>query len=674
MFKSTKHLLVLVVLSFVFTQPLYAIDPCDTTLRLWLKAETLTSSLHQGDAVTQWTDSSSYRTTFQPRAGQNEDPHFGQVFIPGHPIPVPVVQFTINGTNGSMRDRLWQTNNLSPNFDPLDIGNGTSLSAFIVWYPVSTDETFGIQNVFGKRGASSSVYTLGMHTINDTNKGKMNYVTYDAQVEYMNSQATAATKWHVTELSIVENGANDTVTWYDDTSEIATGTMASTGSAAIASRNASTTEAFGIGTHSQPGVGTGESFYGYIAEVIIYARDITGTEKTAIEGYLHNKYFSTSVVSASDATLRLWLKADDLTHTLKPGDAVTQWTDKSSYGTILAPRSGRSEDPHYAEVYIPGNNYPVPAIEFDVDATNRDRLFQTNNLGTGDPLNIGNGSDLTAFVVYWPRFNDATIGVQTIFGKRGETSSVYTMGIINDGTGRLDYITYDAQTLYYNNRSTAAKTWHIGELRVKENGSTDTVTWFDDDTQNVGLRMVDTGSATILGRNASTTEAFGIGGHSQPCCGDGESFDGYVAEIIIFARDVTGDEREAIEKYLHEKYLGAYGSTMVDMATQSTWLKDKFTGPSPAVPFSFTYNGAASSSFLSSWTLTRTCAFLDPNRTQWTMKWINPSVPNGLQVICNVTDYKKYPAAEWLPSFTNLNSSSATYVLSNVQSLNMDMT
>jgi hypothetical protein len=50
-------------------------------------------------------------------------------------------------------------------------------------------------------------------------------------------------------------------------------------------------------------------------------------------------------------------------------------------------------------------------------------------------------------------------------------------------------------------------------------------------------------------------EPFGIGGHAQDCCGEGETFAGNIAEIIIFAGDLSTADANQVYAYLGQKYL-----------------------------------------------------------------------------------------------------------------------
>ncbi|MDO8302335.1 MAG: alpha-galactosidase, partial [Sedimentisphaerales bacterium] len=161
-----------------------------------------------------------------------------------------------------------------------------------------------------------------------------------------------------------------------------------------------------------------------------------------------------------------------------------------------------------------------------------------------------------------------------------------------------------------------------------------------------------------------------VAGHN----GGSERFKGYIAEIILFAKDVSGDEREKIELYLHEKYLGQFGSTMAPMAAQSKAIKTQFTcdNGSLAVPLSYTYNTTtynAGSSYFKTFS-TRGVKFLDAYRTQWDLKWTG----SPINTYCTVIEYKDYPAIEWVPSFENSTGSTTPYTLTNVLSLNTTLT
>lgn len=332
-----------------------------------------------------------------------------------------------------------------------------------------------------------------------------------------------------------------------------------------------------------------------------------------------------AVLTPSDPSLRLWLSSDTLvTAGLVEGSPVHQWVDQSQYHTILAPRTEANpngplggfpveENPHLRFANINGNN--VPTVRFDRDGSifstgdpaidgsgSTDRLYQTNNLAPNfDPLDIGDGSSFTSFIVFNPDVTTGLsnggpiLGFQAVFAKRGTNSSVYDLGIKNfPNFGNFVFVSYDSVEQYHSGTKPTEKVWHTTSITIEDMpgaADVDLIKFFDDQSQSATTKMVDMGvtrangtpQPTITNRNASTPEPFGIGGHSQNCCGEGETFGGNIAEIIIFARKLTTQEYSDVENYLDAKYFasvpvgvpGDYnGNGTVDAADYVLW-RDK---------------------------------------------------------------------------------------------------
>lgn len=104
--------------------------------------------------------------------------------------------------------------------------------------------------------------------------------------------------------------------------------------------------------------------------------------------------------------------------------------------------------------------------------------------------------------------------------------------------------------------------------------------------------------------------------------------------------------------------------------TARRWVEANFGSASQRRPFSFTYGGLSSSSLLSSWTLESSKVALDANRTQRTLTYTDPAT--GLQLRCIATEYKDYPAVEWVLYFKNTGSAD-TPILSNVQVIDSEI-
>ncbi|MDO8302813.1 MAG: hypothetical protein Q7T18_06205, partial [Sedimentisphaerales bacterium] len=208
-----------------------------------------------------------------------------------------------------------------------------------------------------------------------------------------------------------------------------------------------------------------------------------------------------------------------------------------------------------------GNSYLD--FVYNGDIPKQSWLFQTNNLSPSfDPTNIGAGSEFTAFAVYMPWAADSGPyfgAYNTLFAKRGAGSCVYDWAInAGVGLGQFYYLTYaDPLFTWAGNNGMKAAVSHISCFRIA-GSQTVKAYFYDKAIAGMNLPMVETplSDQVIIGRNASTTEPFGIAAHAQPCCGLGEGWGGYMSEIMIFARSVVGDERTMIENYLTNKYFG----------------------------------------------------------------------------------------------------------------------
>jgi len=227
----------------------------------------------------------------------------------------------------------------------------------------------------------------------------------------------------------------------------------------------------------------------------------------------------------SDPNLKLWLKADSglLSVNVEDELEITAWNDSSDNGTILAPRDGEDEAPIVQTESFPAGD--LATVRFDAvgdpaEPGNQSRLYQANNLGAGDPLDIGDGTSLTVVVLHKPAVTETpALGGQTIVGKRGTNSSVYTLGIHGlpePDVGKLNYVTYPAVTVVLSGSPIGGQNnWHITMLRVVEDGLTDTVEFLDSKESSGIVNLQSLGAPEPIAERAMTTpEPFAIAGHS----------------------------------------------------------------------------------------------------------------------------------------------------------------
>jgi alpha-galactosidase len=90
---------------------------------------------------------------------------------------------------------------------------------------------------------------------------------------------------------------------------------------------------------------------------------------------------------------------------------------------------------------------------------------------------------------------------------------------------------------------------------------------------------------------------------------------------------------------------------------------------SPALPFSFIYDGVNSADLLNKWARTSDTRD-DRNRIVHVVHWTDPGA--GLRVTATVTAFKRYPAAEWVLEFENTGTND-TPILENIQALDAEL-
>jgi alpha-galactosidase len=106
--------------------------------------------------------------------------------------------------------------------------------------------------------------------------------------------------------------------------------------------------------------------------------------------------------------------------------------------------------------------------------------------------------------------------------------------------------------------------------------------------------------------------------------------------------------------------------TSGEMKIKSKWVKEHLLSTYPDLPFSFIYDGKASSELLKTWQKKTEIAKLDSNRTQYTHIWTDEKT--GLEVKCVSVDYSDYSAVEWTVYFRNTGTDNSP-ILKDIQGL-----
>ena len=91
------------------------------------------------------------------------------------------------------------------------------------------------------------------------------------------------------------------------------------------------------------------------------------------------------------------------------------------------------------------------------------------------------------------------------------------------------------------------------------------------------------------------------------------------------------------------------------MLLTKKWITDNFDQGTATVPFTFVYNGQASSLFLKTWEQTHSRGKQDNQRTERKMIFRDPKTK--LEIRCEMIEYQDFPTVEWTLYFKNTGSS-----------------
>jgi hypothetical protein len=267
-------------------------------------------------------------------------------------------------------------------------------------------------------------------------------------------------------------------------------------------------------------------FAGDIAEVLIYNRALSDTERQSVESYLTNKWLPTTIPVTSG--LQFWLDAsainpNDSSQVVTSGNAfyVKDWRDLSA-NSLHATQTATGNQPQYVASAINGK----ASVRFN---------GTTNFLSTLLPQIAG---DKTIFIVQ--NRTSTVVGTEL-----SSDSQYYGNFLANDGSteakGRLN-VAYDLE-LPATINSPAVKCF-------MRSGGTET------------LSLNDTSISGSFPDMASGN--YTISSSSYPFSGD-------IAEIIIFNRALTDAERQSVQNYLKAKW-SVYGPPVPVTSGLQLWL------------------------------------------------------------------------------------------------------
>lgn len=309
-------------------------------LQVWLKADAITGK-NDGDAISQWDDSSGGAHHFTQGTGANQP-----LYKAAQQNGLPAVRF--DGSNDVL-----QGGNLSALWP--------SAATFFVAY--KNDQTGSSYNLFGISGVDQWwLYDDGTSYMGLFRTGRINNFPDEGMPSYGPRQTC-----------IVSSASR--YDYYND------GHMSGT-----------STASYSAGDRTDLGLAESRAMKGDVYEVIIYNSALSDTDRNKVEAYLATKWGISRAASSGTPTsisgCRLWLRADAITG-LSDTNPVECWKDESGYAHDFDMRRTTSVTPLYRTNLYNG----LPAVRFD----GGNDTLRYGNMGAMDFP-----SAATLFVVFKP--------------------------------------------------------------------------------------------------------------------------------------------------------------------------------------------------------------------------------------------------------------------------------
>jgi hypothetical protein len=292
------------------------------------------------------------------------------------------------------------------------------------------------------------------------------------------------------------------------------------------------------------------TFSGTIYELILYNTALSLLQRQQVEGYLANKWNIRSTLPATHPfryfppstafpflptnlnNCVLWLDGADPAGTgiLPSAGVQSSWTDKST-NVWTATQATVGRQPSLVLNSLNG----LPGFSF-TNASNQ-------SFATAAQTSLNSITGLSIFAVLLPTWTSgAAVSNPSFFGMR----------IYNGGVSKINYYVHNnySETDIYNGASvvyhtSAATTTAIGVNKPfiysgTNNNGTD-ITY-----PNGSL----TGDSTSASFGSGTSLPIVVGGDNT----DGECWQGYIYEVILYTRVLSTQERQKVEGYLAEKW------------------------------------------------------------------------------------------------------------------------
>jgi hypothetical protein len=487
---------------FTFIQPPSGFSP--SGMDLWLDATQITG-FSNTQALTSWVDKSS--NAYSNAAVSNPT-------------------YITNALNGLPAVRLNGSSQYFNFGNVLNVLTNAGLTIMgVVNYSNTNDGSIISKSLYGGalsrwglvRGSWNSANSMAFLIANSSNSGLAPEAAY--------SDATSGSRlisavWDRSNLFHYRNGTLQVTTAASDT-----GTLSNAYPLFVGVYN----------NESGTGPKSGTYFNGDMGEILVFTKPLTSFNRQIYEGYLAWKWGLQSNLPAthpfksnaptptsvftptSFSGLQLWLDAADTTTISLSGSSVTGWADKNTPAKTTTVSTTKP-------TLMSGSLNSSNTVRF----TGTSQTTLTTSLASA----IGTG-DVAMFAVWKP---DTGTSTQAVTGIGGLTGTSGTLGMGWHANGK--YFIYDwaaNETTY----SSVAGSW------VVESGqrqSSQLLTTLNGNT-----------AATVASSTNFTNQTITVGG------GPGFFTTGEIAEVLIYNRSLSTDDRQTMEGYLAWKW-GLQGS------------------------------------------------------------------------------------------------------------------
>lgn len=311
---------------------------------------------------------------------------------------------------------------------------------------------------------------------------------------------------------------------------------------ATASTNASGADEPGIDAgHIGSLAGSSAFLIGSVAEVIIYDRALSATEITSVENYLSAKWFS---IPFNSVNLVKWVDADNPNTIVESANLVSSWDDRSRFSGAMTQATGTDQ--------------PL-IIDDELNNKNVIRFDGTNDSLLGSGVGITGSNSGTVFVVAKPS-SSTQDEVAWYLGDDGGLDRKTIQADVNTNAAQAGYRFNGGNNLF---SSPFDGTFQVGTW-IWPNGAT--LSDFDLYVDSVLQTSISGGPLSL----DLIDDEFMVGAGRNNSGGLIRNFDGDIAELIVYDKELSATERLDVETYLTEKWLNFI--TPTDLAGLQLWL------------------------------------------------------------------------------------------------------